>query len=150
MRTRFLWVAGAAVVLAGFGLTASVRADEYVIDGMHSGVNFKIGHIGLSWVYGRFDKFSGGFTLDANDPSKASFRLTIEAASVDTNNEKRDGHLKSPDFFNAKQFPTINFQSTAVKAVKDGYQVTGDLTMHGVTKPVTFVLVGGKQAEFPK
>jgi polyisoprenoid-binding protein YceI len=76
--------------------------------------------------------------------------LTIKAGSIDTANPKRDGHLKSPDFFNVKQYPTIVFKSTAVKAIKDGYEVTGGLTMHGVTKSVSFRLTGGAKAEFPK
>ena len=69
---------------------------------------------------------------------------------MDTNNKKRDDHLRSPDFFNVKQYPTITFKSTAVKAVKDGYQVTGDFTLHGVTKSLTFAMVGGRKSEFPK
>jgi polyisoprenoid-binding protein YceI len=125
-------------------------ADEYNIDPMHSGVNFKISHLGLSWVYGRFNDYSGSFMIDP-DAGQCSFYLTIKTESIDTNNAKRDEHLRSPDFFNAKQFPTITFKSTSVKAaVEGGYQVTGDLTVHGVTKPVDFKLVGGRKAEFPK
>ena len=69
--------------------------------------------------------------------------------SVDTNNKQRDGHLKSADFFNAKQFPTISFKSSAFKPIEGGYEVTGDLTLHGETKPITFKLSGGKETEFP-
>lgn len=140
-----------AVALAiMFGSSAPApAADDYAIDGAHAGVNFKISHLGLSWIYGRFDAFSGTFTLDP-EPGKCAFNLTIKADSIDTNNKKRDDHLRSPDFFNAKQFPAIEFKSTAVKAGKDGYEVTGDLTMHGETKPVTFAVVGGKMAQFPQ
>ncbi len=116
---------------------------------MHSGVNFKISHIGLSWIHGRFNSYSGTFSIDPDDAGKCTFELKINADSIDTNNKQRDGHLRSPDFFNVKQFPTITFESTGVKAIKDGYEVTGNLTMHGVTKPVTFALGGGKKAEFP-
>jgi polyisoprenoid-binding protein YceI len=137
-----------AVVLGLLG-TASIRADDYAVDPMHSGVTFKISHLGLSWVYGRFNDFSGSFTIDP-DPAKCSFSLTIKTESIDTNNAKRDEHLRSPDFFNAKQFPAITFKSTAVKAIKDGFEVTGDLTLHGETKPVRFALLGGRKAEFPK
>jgi polyisoprenoid-binding protein YceI len=126
-----------------------VRADNYAVDGMHSGVNFKVSHLGLAWVYGRFNEFSGTFTLDA-DAAKCGFSLAIKTESIDTNNTKRDDHLRSPDFFNAKQFPALTFKSTTVEAAKDGYKVTGDLTLHGVTRPVTFNLVGGRKAEFPK
>ncbi len=137
-----------ALVLGLLGAAAG-RADDYAVDGMHSSVTFKISHLGLAWVYGRFDDFSGTFTLDP-DPAKCSFGLTIKTESIDTNNQKRDDHLRSPDFFNAKQFPTIAFKSTAVRAVKDGYEVTGDLTLHGETKAVKFTLLGGRKAEFPK
>jgi polyisoprenoid-binding protein YceI len=127
-----------------------VRAvDEYAVDVAHAGVTFKISHIGLSWTYGRFNDFSGAFAIDP-DPGKCSFSLTIKAESIDTGNAKRDGHLRSPDFFNVKQFPTIAFKSTAVKALKDGYEVVGDMTMHGATKSISFPLTGGKTAEFPK
>jgi polyisoprenoid-binding protein YceI len=117
---------------------------------MHSGITFRISHLGLCWIQGRFGSYTGNFSIDPNDPSKCSFSLTIKVDSVDTNNGQRDTHLRSPDFFNAKQFPAILFRSTAVKAIKDGYEVTGELTMHGVAKPVTFTLVGGGKAEFPR
>ena len=117
---------------------------------MHSSVTFKISHLGLSWVHGRFDDVAGNFTIDPNDPGKDSFDLTIKAQSVDTNNQKRDEHLRSPDFFNVKQFPLLTFKSTAVKATDSGLEVTGDVTMHGVTKPVTFPLVGGRTAGSPR
>jgi polyisoprenoid-binding protein YceI len=149
MRTRFRAVA-VLFCLLGSALAPARAADEYTIDGMHSAVTFKVSHVGLSWVYGRFDEFSGGFTLDPEDPGKSSFTMTIKAESVDTNNKKRDGHLCSPDFFNVKQFPTITFQSTGVQAVEGGYEVKGELTMHGVTKPIMLTLKGGRSAEFPK
>src|SRR5262249_20677835 len=117
---------------------------------VHSCVYFKITHSGISSVFGRFDDYTGDFTIDPNDPAKCSFKLSIKTESIDTNNKQRDDHLRSPDFFNAKQFPAISFKSTSVKSSGSGLQVTGDLTMHGVTKPVTFTLTGGKTAEFPK
>jgi polyisoprenoid-binding protein YceI len=138
----------AVCVLGGLGTTAT--ADDYIIDAVHSGVSFKISHIGLSYVHGRFDSFSGKFTLDSSDPSKTSFALSIKPESVDTNNAQRDNHLRSPDFFNVKQFPTISFTSTSVKAIDGGYEVRGDLTLHGETRPVAFTLKGGRSAEFPK
>ncbi len=148
MRKRFVGSLVVAV-LCTVGGDAPARADDYAVDAVHSSVTFKISHLGLSWVHGRFNEFSGGFTIDA-DAGKCAFTLAIKAESVDTNQSKRDDHLRGPDFFNVKQFPAISFKSTAVKATKDGYEVTGDLTMHGMTKPVTFALVGGKKAEFPK
>jgi len=140
------------LALAGslaLGLGNAAKADDYAIDAVHSGVSFQILHAGLSYIHGRFDDFSGNFTIDTSDPSKSAFSLTIKAESIDTNNSKRDDHLKSPDFFNAKQFPTISFKSTSVKPINGGYEVTGDLTLHGQTKPMTFALTGGKMTEFP-
>jgi polyisoprenoid-binding protein YceI len=134
-------------------LASSDRAQEteaYTVDPSHAGVTFKISHLGLSWVQGRFDDVSGQFQLDRQNPANCSFELEAKTESVDTNNRKRDDHLRSPDFFNAKQFPGISFKSTSVKAAQEGYEVTGDLTLHGVTRPVKFLLTGGKSAEFPK
>jgi polyisoprenoid-binding protein YceI len=145
---KYLLTLGLAAVL--FSLAAAPgRADDYAVDPMHSSVNFKISHMGLAWVYGRFDEFTGEFTVDP-DAGKSAFALNIKSESVDTNNRKRDDHLRSPDFFNVKQFPEITFKSKSVKPAKDGYEVTGDLTMHGETRSVTFPLVGGRMAEFPK
>ena len=110
-----------------------------------------ISHAGISNIHGRFNDFSGKITIDRADPAKSSFALSIPIESIDTNNVKRDEHLRAPDYFNVKQFPTMSFQSTKVKAVDGGYEVTGDLTLHGVTKPVSFTLKGGdKVVEFPK
>ena len=130
-------------------LSSTGRADDFTVDAVHSGVSFQISHMGLSYIQGRFNNFGGQFSVDTSDPSKSSFSLTIKAESVDTNNSKRDEHLRAPDFFNVKQFPTITFKSTSVKGIEGGYEVTGDLSMHGETRPVTFALKGGKTAEFP-
>jgi polyisoprenoid-binding protein YceI len=150
MRKTFL--STALLVLAGVSAGAApVRAaDSFDIDPVHSGVTFKISHLGLSYVFGRFKDVSGTFTIDRNDPSKSSCMLTIKTDSIDTDNKQRDDHLRSPDFFDVKQYPVITFKSTSVKAVDGGYQVTGDFTLHGVTKPLTLTLLGGKSAEFPK
>jgi len=149
MHKRFPGVLLAAVLCAMLGAAAPTWADDFTVDGVHSGVTFKIAHLGLSQIPGRFDDVSGNFTIDP-DAAKCSFGMTIKAESIDTNNPQRDMHLRSPDFFNVKQFPALSFKSTSVKAGKDGYEVTGDFTMHGVTKPISFTLVGGKKAEFPK
>jgi len=141
MRTNVLKAVLVFSVFAGVG--AAARADNYTIDAAHSGVSFQILHMGLSYTHGRFNEFGGKFTIDSSDPSKSSFTLSIKTESVDTNNAGRDKHLRTPDFFNVKQFPTITFSSTAVKPIEGGYEVTGDLTMHGETKPVTFSLKGG-------
>ena len=148
MRKQFFRITVAGVLFIGLGI--GVKADEYTIDAVHSGISFQISHLDLSYVHGRFNDFSGSFTIDTADPAKSSFSLAIKTESIDTNNKGRDGHLKSPDFFNVKQFPTISFKSTSVKPIDGGYEVTGDLTMHGATNPVTFSLKGGGSKEFPK
>jgi polyisoprenoid-binding protein YceI len=136
---------------AGWGMLtsrAAVAADNYTVDGTHSSISFKIQHMGISQVHGRFNKFDGKFAIDKVDPAKSSFSLTIKTDSVDTGNEARDKHLRSPDFFDAKQYAEMTFKSTGAKATKDGYEVEGDFTMHGKTKKVKFNLVGGKEIEF--
>jgi polyisoprenoid-binding protein YceI len=148
MRKNVFAMMLAATALLGLGLAAA--GDDYTIDPVHSGVTFQISHLDINWIHGRFNDFSGSFTLDPSDPSKSTFAMTIKPESVDTNNTKRDGHLRSPDFFNTKQFPTMSFTSTSVKPIEGGYEVTGDLAFHGATKPVTFTLKGGNKAEFPK
>jgi polyisoprenoid-binding protein YceI len=137
----------AALIVLGAGTlsTSTACADDYNIDPVHSAVSFKVGHLGISWIHGRFNQLSGEFTVDGNN---SSFSMSIKADSVDTGNGKRDGHLKSPDFFNVKQFPAITFKSTGVKAIEGGYEVTGDLTMHGKTNSITMKLLGGKTAKF--
>ncbi len=138
----------AFVVLLGFGSIAA--ADDYTVDAVHSSITFKIKHLGLSYVHGRFNSCSGAFSVDPADPGKTSFQLSIKSTSVDTNNQGRDGHLRGPDFFNAKQYASIDFKSSSVKPVEGGYEVTGDLTLHGETKPITFTLSGGSVINDPR
>ncbi|GJM25274.1 MAG: polyisoprenoid-binding protein [Phycisphaerae bacterium] len=119
------------------GHASEAIADEYTIDGGHSSILFRVMHKKSAPFYGRFNAVSGTFSIDA-DPSKSSFDVTVKTDSIDSNNKKRDGHLKSPDFFNALEFPTLSFKSTKVEAGKEGaLKVTGDLTCHGVTKSIT-------------
>lgn len=148
MRTRFVFGAVAVVLIALVAVPA-LCADEFKVDPMHSSVSFQVQHAGISYVHGRFNEISGEFAIAKADPSKSSCTLTIKTESVDTNNKGRDTHLRSADFFNVKQFPTITFKSKSFKAIEGGYEVAGDLTMHGETKPVTFKLNGGKETEFP-
>ena len=125
-------------------------ADEYAYDLVHSSVSFKARHLGISWIHGRFNEVEGKFSLDREQPSKSTFELTINADSVDTANEARDEHLRQPDYFDTKQFPTIEFKSTSTKVIEGGYEVTGDFTMHGTTKNIMIVLKGGKEHDFKK
>jgi polyisoprenoid-binding protein YceI len=144
-------LAGGLVVFGSIVGSSAHAADSFTVDPVHSSISFMISHQGISNIHGRFNQFSGQFTIDRDDPAKSSFALSIPVESVDTNNQKRDEHLRAPDYFNAKQFPLMTFQSTKVKAIDGGYEVTGDLTLHGVTKEITLELKGGnKLVEFPK
>jgi polyisoprenoid-binding protein YceI len=113
-------------------------ADEYKIDGVHSTVIFHTKHMGVSYAYGRFNEISGTIAFDPQKPENSKVKIEVKIDSVDTGAEKRDAHLKSVTFFDAKEFPTATFTSKSVKATADKkYSVTGDLNLHGVTKPVT-------------
>ena len=147
---RFISTLSFVTVLSvAFSAADTVRAaDEYAYDPVHSSISFKARHLDISWIHGRFNEAEGKFSIDRQDPTKSRFELSIKVDSVDTANQARDEHLRQPDYFDSKQFPTIDFKSTSVKPVKDGYEVTGDFTMHGKTKKVTITLEGGKEAEF--
>jgi polyisoprenoid-binding protein YceI len=148
---RRIPVALLVIALHGGLSPALARAAEsYVFDPAHTSVTFKIEHLGISWVQGRFDDLAGACTIDDDDPAKSTFSMTIKTASIDTNVADRDNHLRSPDFFDVKQFPEMVFKSTAVRKTDDGLEVTGDFSLHGVTKSITFTLVGGQKTEFPK
>lgn len=117
---------------------ASSQATTFQVDAVHSAVVFRVGHLGVAKFWGRFNSISGSFAYDEADPAASMFDFTVATESVDTGNEARDRHLKSPDFFNAREHPNITFQSTAIEpASSDKWNVTGDLSLHGVTKSVT-------------
>jgi polyisoprenoid-binding protein YceI len=135
----------AAVVLA-FSFAAHVQAQTYKVDPVHSNAVFRIKHANAAPFWGLFRAPTGSFTL-AGD--KSSFKIEIPVDNVYTGNEKRDAHLKSPDFFNSKQYPTITFTSKSVKKSGDKLEASGDLTIHGVTKPVTVAIEQTGTGEFP-
>lgn len=115
-------------------------AEDYKIDteGMHSAVQFRIKHLGYSWLYGRFNDFAGTFSYDAAKPENSKVAVTIKTTSVDSNHAERDKHLRGTDFLNVEKFPEAKFESTAFKAGTDGKSmIEGNLTLNGVTKPVT-------------
>lgn len=146
--SRFFAATVALLVCSGF--STSARAENFDLDATHSAIVFKIQHAGISWSHGRFNNVTGKFWVDTVNPAGGEFEVTIKTDSIDTNNAQRDNHLRSPDFLNTKQFPEMSFKSTSVAASKDGYKVTGDFTMHGVTKSITLDLAGGKKIQFPK
>jgi polyisoprenoid-binding protein YceI len=125
-----------------FLLAGSLFAQEWSLDKAHSQVNFGITHMGINEVGGRFGSVTAKFTATKDDFSDAAIELTADINSINTGSEQRDNHLKSPDFFNAAQFGTLSFKSTGFRKVSDKtYELTGDLTLHGVTKPVTLTAV---------
>lgn len=129
----------APMLAAAFALSSAqwTLADNYKLDDAHMSFYFKVNHMGFSETMGRFNKGEGTFTIDGD---KSSFSISLDAASIDTGVEKRDDHLRGPDFFNVKQFPKLTFKSTSATATGDTLSVPGELTIHGVTKTVTFEL----------
>ena len=116
-------------------------AQTWQIDPAHSRAQFTVRHFGISNVRGDFSGISGSAEYDGKDVTKAKIKATIDVNSITTRVAQRDNHLKTPDFFDAAKFPTMTFESTAITAAGAGkYKMTGNLTMHGVTKPVTFDL----------
>ena len=115
---------------------AKIEAGKYAIDPAHTKIGFEISHLVISTVDGRFDQYTGDVEMGKTvDDTKLN--ATLQVASINTGNGDRDKHLKGPDFFNAEQFPTITFKSTKITGKADALKITGDLTLHGVTKSVT-------------
>ncbi len=112
---------------------------RWTIDPSHSSVEFVVRHLMVAKVRGRFDEFSGDIHV-GETPEESKVVVAIAPASISTGDEQRDGHLKSPDFFDVEQYPTITFASTGVRAVGDRYDLDGELTVNGETKPVTLSL----------
>lgn len=146
----------AALILFAF-LSVNIAFAEgedvqtFKVDPSHTTVVFKVSHMGFAPVFGLITGADGKFTYDEKKPEKSSFEVTLKVDSLTTMDKKRDDHLKSPDFFNAKQNPLIILKSTKVAKKKKGneYDVTADLTLNGVTKPVTFVYLRNKTGKDP-
>ncbi len=140
------WLIGAAsaVLLSA----ASVNAADYTVDtkGAHAFVQFKISHLGYSWLYGRFNTFDGQFSFDEANPTASKISVSIDTASIDSNHAERDKHLRSDDFLNVKKFPSATFVSTRIEDKGEGKaSIHGDFTLRGVTKNIVIdaVHVGG-------
>ncbi len=123
-----------SLMLASFAFAG----DKYMFDKAHTNIGFTVKHLVISNIHGEFKDYDGVIIFNPEDMTKSSVNITIKVASISTDNQKRDNHLKSPDFFNAKQYPDITFKSTKISKTSDGFTATGDLTIHGVTKEVTF------------
>ncbi len=115
--------------------------NQYEIDPAHSSLQFSVRHLMMTNVRGTFHGVHGTVSFDPANPAQSTIEATIDVATINTHDEKRDGHLKSPDFFNVAEFPQMSFHSTKIeKKSESDFLVTGDLTLHGVTKPVTLTV----------
>ncbi len=143
----------ASVVLGGLMMAisaapATAKPETFKLDPAHSCVYFRIKHFDVSYVYGRFNDPQGTFVLDTENLENSAFMVEVKTENVDIANKNRDNHLKSPDFFNARQFPVISFKSTSVKPMpEDKFEVKGKLNLHGVEKEITVVLEQTGRAE---
>jgi polyisoprenoid-binding protein YceI len=129
------------IILAGLVLmvTAPLGAAEYLIDrkGAHAFIQFRIKHLGYSWLYGRFNDFDGSFSYDENNPSAAKITVDIKPGSIDSNHAERDKHLRGEEFLYVEKYPTSRFVSTAYEEQEGGKALLkGELTLRGVTKPI--------------
>ena len=127
-----------ALILSASFLNPASAAETYKLDPDHTSIIFRLKHLGVAYVYGRFGGPTGSFVFDESSPANSSIEIQVNAKNVDTAVAKRDNHLKSPDFFDAGEHPLIKFKSTSVKkSGPDSYEVSGNLTLLGKTRPVT-------------
>ncbi len=140
------WISKTAIAIAiatMVALPVLAHADSWQIDPAHTNVEFTVRHMMISNVKGQFQKTAGTITANGNHAASAKIDVTIDASSIDTRVQRRDAHLKSPDFLDVAKYPTITFKSTKVEAARPNkWKVTGDLTIHGVTKPVVLEVEG--------
>lgn len=132
-----------ALAAAALAAPAVAQTSSWKLDDTHTHASFTIRHLVITNVRGEFARVTGALVLDEKDVTKSKVEVSIDATSIDTRVADRDNHLRSPDFFDVAKYPTITFKSTRVEKAGEGkLRVTGDLTMHGVTKPVTLDVVG--------
>ena len=120
---------------------------DYDIDFVHSELGFSVVHLMITRTHGVFTKWTGTFAIDHAEPGNSRISVEIDASSIDTRNAQRDGHLRSPDFFDVARFPAIRFEGRQLVRKGEGLELVGDFTLHGVTRPLTFTLTGGQQAK---
>lgn len=137
-----------AVVLLFGVMQAPAQAAEYQIDPEHSFVEFRIQHVGFSWMYGSFNEVGGSFTYDPENPDATQINVQIDPASVDTNHAERDKHLRSDDFLDVQEYPNASFQSTGYEGTADEGMLKGELTLHGQTRPISIEVTKIGEGEF--
>ena len=139
---RVTWAVMAILTLgAGAGArTVAAQASDWTIDKSHSEADFSVKHLAIGTVHGNFHGVSGTIHFEAGNPAAWSVKATIDVNTIDTGVDGRDKSLRGTDFFDVAKYPTMTFQSTGVKPAGSGYELTGDLTLHGVTKPVTLAM----------
>jgi polyisoprenoid-binding protein YceI len=131
-----------ALALLAASPSFAEEIETYHVDPEHSAIIFRIKHLGIAYVYGRFNDMAGILKIDEQTPANSSVQISAEAHRVDTNVKQRDDHLRSADFFDAKRFPIISFTSKTFKKVDDDtYEVGGDLNLHGITRPLTVTVM---------
>lgn len=146
---RFLW--SAALLFMGFSPhIAQAQVETYSFDKAHTQIFFAADHLGFTQSYGKFLEFDGGFVFDRGAPEKSSVNVVVKTASIDMDHEKWNAHLKNADFLNVEKFPEMTFKSTAIKVTGENTaDITGDLTLLGVTKPLTLSTVFNKADKNP-
>jgi polyisoprenoid-binding protein YceI len=140
MKTILRSTLAALVVLAAGAGVSRAQAHDWKIDPNHSEADFTVKHMAISTVHGTFHGVNGVIHFDPKEIAKSSVEATVDVGTVDTGVAQRDGHLKSADFFEVAKYPTMTFKSSSVRKAGDGYEVLGELTLHGVTKPVVLHL----------
>ncbi len=123
-----------AAIVASTGVSNQfANAAQYTLDPAHTFITFRVKHLGLSWLHGRFNDVNGSFDYDANNEASSNIIINVNTASVDSNHAERDKHLRSDDFLDVSKYPTASFKSSSF----DGKNLNGELTLHGVTKPIS-------------
>lgn len=140
----------AALGMGAYVPAAQAQVENYSFDKAHTQIFFAVNHLGFSTSRGKFTEFDGGFVFDRADPAKSSVNVTIKTASVDMSDKPWEDHLKNADFFDVEKFPDMTFKSTAIEVTGENTaNITGDLTILGVTKPVTLEVVHNKSDKHP-
>ena len=143
-------LAGTAALVLSLSAAAQAEPIKYIMDKPHTQIVFIANHLGFSHSYGKFTDYAGSFIMDEADPSKSSAEITIQTASIDLDDEKWNAHMKNADFLNVEKFPTMTFKSTKVDVTGDKTaDITGDLTLLGVTKPVVLKVTQNGAGEHP-